>query len=91
MITYTTLAIAPKVNSLIDALFLYKFTSCFFDFRFLENFSTALYNLNDVKFNTASFKIPLYSLLYSSAFFIEGKYFLEKYISLDIQKVLLQQ
>lgn len=54
MITYTTFAIAPNENSLIDALFLYTFTSCFFSFRFLENFSTALYNLNDEKFNTAS-------------------------------------
>ena len=73
MITYTTFAIAPNVNSLIDALFLYTFTSCFFSFRFLENFSTALYNLSDEKFNTASFKIPLYSLLYYSAFFIDVK------------------
>ena len=42
-----------------------------------------MYNLSDVKFNIASFNIPLYSLLYSSALFIYGKYLLEKYISLD--------
>ena len=63
---------------------MYKFTSSFFSFKFVENFSTALYSLNDVKFNTASFKIPLYSLLYSSALLTDGKYLFEKYTNLDI-------